>query len=102
MLLLHRFSRDVCADAVLVTGIMAFTAAQQAIGALNYMPELTANTPMKSLLADPAMCLTGRYVDATLKDIYLRQMKCAPRQSVFVLRWCSFPWQPQECRVTYE
>lgn len=66
-----------CADAVLVTGVMAFTAAQQAIGALNFMPQLAANTPEKSLLADPKKCLTGGYATASLKDTYIRQMKYA-------------------------
>lgn len=66
------------ADAVLVTGVMAFTAVQQNIGAMNFMTQLKNNKPQKSILADPKKCLTGGYVNQALDKTFMRQMKCVP------------------------
>lgn len=65
------------ADAVLVTGPMAFSAAQIAIGTLQFMPLLADMTPGDAL-GDPAGCLRGAFTTTPLKDLLLRQIRCTP------------------------
>jgi hypothetical protein len=67
----------VCADAVLTTGPIAFAATQQAIGALEFLPLMATLKPVNSL-GDPAGCLNGTFTTITLKELYLRQMRCSP------------------------
>ena len=68
-----------------VTGIMGFVAVQRALGALAFMPMLEANTPQVSALGDPGKCLNGTYTSTTLKELYLREMRCAvPPPSVLL------------------
>lgn len=66
------------ADAVTVTGIMGFVALQRALGALAFMPQLEANMPQESRLGDPGACLAGGYTSSTLKQLYMREMRCEP------------------------
>jgi hypothetical protein len=70
---------------VLVSGVMAFTAAQQAIGALNFMPQLENYNPQKSILADPAGCLAGGYTTQSLKATYMRQLRYPSHLSPAIL-----------------
>lgn len=64
------------ADAVLTTGPIAFAATQHALGALEFLPRMDMLKPINAL-GGPSGCLNGTYVTMTLKDLYLRQLRCA-------------------------
>ena len=64
------------ADAVLVTAPTAFVTTQQAIGALQFMPTLASMKPGDAF-GDPAGCLKGGFTTSTLKDLVMRQIRCA-------------------------
>lgn len=57
---------------------MAFTATQQALGALAFLPKMADMMPVDAL-GDPSGCLNGSYTSMTLETLYMRQMRCAPR-----------------------
>eukprot|EP00892_Ulva_mutabilis_P000071 jgi/Ulvmu1/10064/UM006_0011.1 len=61
-------------NAVLVTGPTAFTATQQAIGALQFMP-LLADMKPGDAFGDPAGCLNGGFSAVSLKELLLRQIR---------------------------
>jgi hypothetical protein len=63
------------ADSITVTGTYAWTAAQQALGVLNFMPFLS-KTP-SSQFGDPADCLRTTYNSKNLRSQILRQLRCA-------------------------
>lgn len=65
-----------CADAVIVTATEAFTATQQALGALAFFPLMNA-TKVGAVFPDPAGCIKGGMATVTIKDLYFRQMRCA-------------------------
>ena len=64
------------ADAVLVTGPSGFVAAQQAIGALQFMSQMADITP-EDAFGDSSGCLQGAYTTTSLKELLLRQARCA-------------------------
>lgn len=61
---------------MLVTGPSAFAAAQVAIGALQYMPQLATLKPAAAL-PDEAGCFTGAFSTSMLSTLLLRQIRCA-------------------------
>ena len=62
-------------------GPTAFAATQQALGALEFLPKMATMQPVNAL-GDKAGCLKGGFLKASLKDLYLRHMRCACRISV--------------------
>ena len=64
-----------CAASVIVTGVMAWTATQRAIGALQFMDSMDDITPGGGPLRDPAGCVGGNAEGTSLKDLYLREMR---------------------------
>jgi hypothetical protein len=59
---------------VLATGPTSFSATQQALGALAFLPQMEKMKPVNAL-GDPAGCLKGTFTTMTLKQLYLRQMR---------------------------
>lgn len=65
------------ADAVIITATEAFTAAQQALGALAFFDTLNT-TKVQLAFPDSAGCMKGDFTKMTLKDLYFRHMKYVP------------------------
>lgn len=65
-----------CAASVTVTGTSAFVAVQRAIGAMHFMDEMSNFTPAGGPVRHDG-CMQGGYMTTTLKDLYLREMRCA-------------------------
>eukprot|EP00892_Ulva_mutabilis_P000076 jgi/Ulvmu1/10069/UM006_0016.1 len=61
-------------NAVLVTAPTAFVTVQQAIGALQFMPQLAGMMPGDAF-GDPAGCLNGSFTTRTLEDLVFRQLR---------------------------
>eukprot|EP00892_Ulva_mutabilis_P000079 jgi/Ulvmu1/10071/UM006_0018.1 len=61
-------------NAVLVTAPTGFLAVQQAIGMLQFMPQLAKMKP-GSAFGDAAGCLTGGYTSDTLSSLQMRQLR---------------------------
>lgn len=60
---------------MLVTGPSGFVAAQQAIGALQFMSQM-ADMTTEDAFGDSAGCLQGTYTTTSLKQLLLRQARC--------------------------
>ena len=72
---------------MLTTGPIAFAAAQQALGAREFLPRMAEMMPLDAL-GDPSGCLNGTYTTMTLEALYMRQMRCPPNP---LLR-CKWPF----------